>query len=112
MTGEDGNRSHLLQGYNDKNVEEAIVFVYTHGNDSLDTICSEWSIARVYAVALMMQDQMSPGEAQSPTAPAPGFQSGEKVEMRGDRKIKTTKISFADMVKKAKAGYDTSIRGI
>ncbi len=59
-----------------------------------------------------MQDQMLPGEARSTPAQASGFQSGESEEVRGDRKIKTTKMSWADMAKRANAGIDTSIKGI
>jgi len=51
----------------------------------------------------------TPATASAATA---GFQSGTSEEYRGDRKIKTTKISFADMVARAKAGFDTSIKGI
>ena len=67
---------------------------------------------RVDAVARMMQDQMFPGEARSTLAQASGFQSGESEEVRGNKKIKTTKMSWADMAKRATAGIDTSIESI
>lgn len=82
-----------------------------HGNDPLDVICSEWSIARVCAVAKMMQDQMFP-DSVSDTPKDMGFQSGTTEERRGDKKIKTTKLSWADMAKQAQAGINTSIKAI
>jgi len=63
-------------------------------------------------VAFAIQGQMFPGESRVETAKPAGFQSGETVENKGDRKIKTTKISWADMAKRANAGYDTSIKGV
>lgn len=68
---------------------------------------------RVYAVARMMQDQMFPDSVSGTTkAPAKGFQSGTSEERRGNVKVKTTKISWADMAKRVKAGENTSIKAI
>lgn len=111
MIDEDGRKAHLLQGYDAKNVEKAIIFVYTHGNDPLDVICCEWSIARVYAVAFMMQDQMFPDSKQV-AREKEGFQSGTTEERRGNISVKTTKMSWPDMAKAARAGIDTSIKAV
>lgn len=86
--------------------------MYTHGNDSLDTLCGDWSYTRVYAVASMMQEQMYPGTTKAEPVKSAGFQSGKTEEMRGNKKIKTTKITFVDMAARVKAGINTSIRGI
>lgn len=67
---------------------------------------------RVYSVARAMQAQMFPGKAQSQATEQEGFQSGETVKRQGNRNVKTTKISFADMAKRARAGIDTSIKGV
>ncbi len=66
---------------------------------------------RVYAVARMMQDQMFPDSVSGPKA-SDGFQSGTSEERRGNVKVKTTKISWADMAKRVKAGENTSIKAI
>ena len=75
---------------------------------------------RVDAVARMIHGQMFPGSQPTASRQAPqqeGFQSGtsqkESVNAHGQTvKTKTTKVSFMDMVAKAKAGIDTSIRGL
>ncbi len=48
----------------------------------------------------------------SATPEAEGFQSGTTEEVHGNKKVKTTKMSWADMAKRARAGQDTSIKAI
>ncbi len=62
-------------------------------------------------LAIGMQDQMFP-DSKPATAKPEGFQSGTTEESTATGKRKTTKISFMDMVARAKAGIDTSIKAI
>ncbi len=62
-------------------------------------------------LAIRMDIQIFP-DSKSITSKPEGFQSGTTEESTATGKRKTTKISFADMVAKAKAGIDTSIKAI
>lgn len=77
----------------------------------MTTLCNEWPYLRVCTLAISMQDQMFP-DSKSVAPKQEGFQSGTTEEPTATGKRKTTTISFADMVAKAKAGIDTSIKGI
>jgi len=53
---------------------------------------------------------MLPADAKAQRAKPIGFQSGTTEERRGNNKVKTTKMSWKDMAKRAIAGHDTSIK--